>query len=536
MKRKNKTFLLYKASMANEWRLQEMNGFSKSGRGKRTLLMGAVMALIVLIFAGYAAGLAYSLSILGIGDVIPVYGMYIVGIATLFFTVMKTNGILFGYRDYEILAALPVRTASLIGSRFLMMYTVNLAAALVIMVPMGAVYFAMEDHSLVTVIFWTAGALLSPLIPTTIAAVVGAAVMFVSVRMKYASLAASVLGFIAIIAVLALSMQAGQLAEMETDLADLAVMGDTIKNAAVKTYPVCGLFGSAVTAHSFVAFSAFVLLSLGWYAVFLLGISKVYHSIQSALKSHAAKAGYRLGDQRGRTVLQCLCLKELKRFFSNSVFLMNVGIGELLAVMMAVFLLAAGPEKVLDFLQIPFSPAYVQTVNRIAPFAAAGMLSMACTTCTSLSLEGKNIWILKSLPLPAAVVFQGKILANIVFILPGAVLTGLAVCLRTSSGAVQGLSAFFVPFAVGCYAAVSGMYLNIKFPVYDWESETQIIKRSMSSFLGMMNGAMVSLVLGAAACMLPQGMEAAGNAAAVLVSAAAAAFFYRLIVRSAIPE
>ncbi|MEZ3487834.1 MAG: hypothetical protein K1W22_14950 [Lachnospiraceae bacterium] len=54
----------------------------------------------------------------------------------------------------------------------------------------------------------------------------------------------------------------------------------------------------------------------------------------------------------------------------------------------------------------------------IAPFLLAGTFCMMTTAATSVSMEGKEWWLVKSLPLTARVVLDAKILMNLILILP----------------------------------------------------------------------------------------------------------------------
>ena len=61
-------------------------------------------------------------------------------VLSLVTTVYKAPGLLFAFKDYDLLMSLPVRTGSLVASRLLMLYGVNLAFTLLTMVPAWVVY------------------------------------------------------------------------------------------------------------------------------------------------------------------------------------------------------------------------------------------------------------------------------------------------------------------------------------------------------------------------------------------------------------
>ena len=51
-----------------------------------------------------------------------------------------------------------------------------------------------------------------------------------------------------------------------------------------------------------------------------------------------------------------------------------------------------------------------QMLKGILPLILGALIMMTCTTSVSLSLEGKNLWILKSLPITKEEIYKGKML------------------------------------------------------------------------------------------------------------------------------
>ncbi len=70
-------------------------------------------------------------------------------------------------------------------------------------------------------------------------------------------------------------------------------------------------------------------------------------------------------------------------------------------------------------------PNMAEMAARILPFAISALISMSCTTCVSLSLEGKNLWILKSMPIEDITICKSKILMNLTLQIPAALLAAL---------------------------------------------------------------------------------------------------------------
>ena len=81
------------------------------------------------------------------------------------------------------------------------------------------------------------------------------------------------------------------------------------------------------------------------------------------------------------------CIKELKRFFSSTVYVINSGMGVVMAIAFSLAIVVVGPSQLIAY------PGIESILQKIAPFTIA-LISMTCTTCVSLSLEGKMYGLL----------------------------------------------------------------------------------------------------------------------------------------------
>ena len=126
---KSKCFLLFK--------VQFFNQVNVKSKAKTQVMVMVSMGILGVILAIYSYMIGYGLGSMGMAEVIPSYALAITSIVTLFFTAIKANGVLFAYKDYDILMALPVKTSTVIASRFLTMYVLNLIFTALVMVPMG---------------------------------------------------------------------------------------------------------------------------------------------------------------------------------------------------------------------------------------------------------------------------------------------------------------------------------------------------------------------------------------------------------------
>lgn len=174
--------------------------------------------------------------------------------------------------------------------------------------------------------------------------------------------------------------------------------------------------------------------------------------------------------------------------------MLNTAMGSLFT-LMATVALAIGRESIRA---ITFDPQLnLRSYSALMAIAALlTMSSMSVITAPSVSLEGKNIWIIQTMPIKLREVLKAKIALHVVITLPCAF--ALAVC----SSIVFGLNAAdFICVTLSSIVFVLlfaewGLFLNLKMPNLNWSSETTVIKQSMPVFLTMFSGTVVAVALG----------------------------------------
>jgi ABC-2 type transport system permease protein len=113
------------------------------------------------------------------------------------------------------------------------------------------------------------------------------------------------------------------------------------------------------------------------------------------------------------------------------------------------------------------------------------MMSTVFTSSISLSLEGKNFWILKTLPIKAETVMFGKMIFNVLLTLPVAFfalfMAGIALEINFLNLVVMLLYIATLAFL----GSILGSIINLHFPKFNYINETEVVKQSLGALLGM---------------------------------------------------
>lgn len=123
------------------------------------------------------------------------------------------------------------------------------------------------------------------------------------------------------------------------------------------------------------------------------------------------------------------------------------------------------------------------------------IVNMSCTSTVSLSLEGKNQWIIQSLPISSKILFQSKMLFNMIVVLPFSLFCSIVFMIELKVSSILAILFILVSVVTVSFSTVLGMCAAIHFPKFEWENEIEVIKQSASSTMGVFSSMIGYLVL-----------------------------------------
>lgn len=488
---KNKTWILLKAQFLSQSGVNSFLHEKDQKKKNRSVAFAASMVILAFVMVFYSFGIGYGLGSIGLASVIPGCAFTLTSLLVLFFTLFKAGGTLFAFRDYDALMALPVKTSSVISSRFFLMYGWNALFSLGVMLPMGISYCYFVKPQALFYVMWGIAIFAAPLVPMTVATVISAIISAVASRFKHTNVVSILLSFILLIGFLGASMSTGTLNSTQISVKQLAQLGDMISQKMNQSYPLTGLFEKAIHQNDILSFLAFLTISVVWYWLFVKLVSIPYKAINTGLTTHQSKSNYKLQGVQTASPFQALYRKELKRFFSSNLYVLNMGCGAVLMLAASIACLVLGIDQMTQMFQIPnIQPMIV----RVVPFVLCGMLGMTCTSCVSLSLEGKNLWILQTLPVKAATVYKSKMAVNATVLLPCVLLSSLFMSICLKADVLQTLWLFVTPLVFTGFTCAWGIFINLKIPNFTWEAEVTVIKQSMAAMVGLLGTMIIGLL------------------------------------------
>lgn len=445
-------------------------------RKTRALYVGFVLFLVLI--SGVSFIYAYSMGIVlrmfDSIEIMPSLFMAMTSVLVLFTTLFKVKGTLFAFKDYDMVMSLPVSNSQVVASRLILLYSINFVFVLVVMVPVMIAYGILAGPGLNFYIYGIILVLFIPLIPIIIASVLGTGLAYISSGFRFKNLAYILFSFILLIGFMIVPVFLGDSTEAMVEL------GQEINKKVQEIYPLAGIYSKAIIGGEFVSAIIFMAISLLSFWLFSLLVGRVFVRINSSLMSGVAKGNYKLGELKTSSPLKALYLIDLKRYFVTPIYVMNTAFGVVIAFLAGLSL----PFINLDNLS---GQVDLRLLRDFLPMFIGFCMATSSTTMAGISIEGKNLWIKKSLPVSIDLIFAAKILVNLTVLAPiliASVVLGITMGLPFINVLV--LLLMVVVFSL--YISLYGLVINLIFPNLTWTNETVIIKQSTASLISVFSG------------------------------------------------
>jgi len=448
-----------------------------------TILLFGFLILYLAAFFGFMTYAMYdTLSQMGLQKLIPALFIAAASIFVLLTALFSSDGFLYRPKDIQILMSLPVSHTTVLISKFLGMYLYSLISATAVCLPTGIVYLALENSGVLPYIMLILIILFVPLIPLAVGCLLSSLIGLVTRRMKHRNIVTIALSAILFIGYMVFVQNSEGVFEY------LQNNGGKIYDALTKWYLPSALASTALEG-SIADLLFFMLLNALPFVIIFPVMSKFYATIVAACnQTHkSGKFTYRASEKS--TKFSACFKKELSRVLSSATCFMNSCTGILILIVLGIAFTRKGDG---DLSVLADSGDILPMIITLSAILAC---TMASTTSSAISLEGKSLWIYKTAPIDTMTVFKAKTAVNIVLNAPAAIIYGIAFSVYYGFSIPNALVAVILPFASVVYTSIIGIIINLAKPRLDWTSEAQAIKQSSSVVLTMLEGICFTILI-----------------------------------------
>lgn len=383
------------------------------------------------------------------------------------------------FSDTDMLLSLPLKKSDIIISKTVNKYLFDLFFVAVLFLPYVILHQAYTQFSILISVFGLLAVLLLPLLSVGISYIVDFIITHLFNRFKFAKIMKSIFSVLIYLAIMALlliktfsygSVQFGSLDEYFMDR------------------PISYLLLKFVLRQDVMTIIGTIALTV---IPFIIGMLLFSFSFGKSLSQYSAK-DTSLKFNSGKSSFKSLFKKEITYYFGTPAYVINTIIGPIMILALGVIFSVVGLEQAGALFGTTTSST--ESLVTIVGLIFCGATSLTLVSCASLSLEGKNLWILSSTPVNEKVLFMSKILLNILLVSPIVVISSVILTITFSLSIVDFCIICFIPILLNLTLSFGGLIINIWLPKFNWSDEVQVVKQSLATLLTMVFGLVLTLI------------------------------------------
>ena len=464
------------------------SGKKKAGVGKSLLLAFLAVYIIAAFFGMFFALFMAMLEPFFSAGIGWMYFAFLAAAAfglSVISTLFTASAQIFGAKDNELLLSMPIKTPEILLSRLLVILAFEYVFTAIVASPAFILWINGGYAAPAGILFFVIGVLLLPLMAMALSLLLAWLLGVVTSRMRRKNILVLVLSIGFLVAYFIM------VANFQGYLTELVIRGEELARAFQRAMPPFYAFGKSVADGSVIDGLSFMVWAIVPFTMAVILLSVNYRKILTTNRG-SAKTVYKEKAAKAGSAFQALVRKEMAHYWNKPFIILNSSLGSLFMLALSVMIIVKRTDIFL----------YVDQVIPVSgnlPLVALGAVILAFLNTVNnisaslVSLEGKNLWIVKSIPAPTRVVIQSKICTH--WLISGLPCLVASVCVAAvvAVNVVDWLILMLIPQSTGVLIAVSGLAVNLHFPKLDWTNETYVVKQGLSAMITIF-GAMVTII------------------------------------------
>lgn len=487
-----KFFILLKTSFTITFNPKKMFFRQNKPISKTRSITYAVLTLFFIVyFLGLSTMMFYylgeQLSAIGFIDLLIYIAILMYTVLIFVITLFSAQGYLFKSKDLQLLLSIPVTHFSVLLSKFSLLYVYELMFSAIILGPAFYFYLYFTSVSAFGIIGFIVCFLASPFIPLAIGSLLSYFVGLLTRRLRKKNIFTILISIILLIGWF-LFIQSGNAV-----FDYIMKHGETIKSALSRYYFPSEWLLSALKGDLFKT-ALFFLFSIFVVGIIFMLISAKYSDIISIMNTSGVRkkqVKQNFGEEQSSAFIAIL-KKELSFYFSSSNYVLNTIIGPVIMVIAAIALIFTGGD-----LKIMFdSPDLGDFKYLIVAAMLVLTPSISPTTSSTVSLEGKKLWIYKSIPAKTEDILKAKTAVNLIITVPAILIGALLFCIALELTVLDYILFTALGIVFALFFSLTSILINLANPKLDFDNEIVVIKQSASVFIQMLVSFVTVAVIG----------------------------------------
>jgi ABC-2 type transport system permease protein len=455
--------------------------FQINGSKTKKIVLAAVLIYAlasILISSGYMFfTLAESLSQINGLNYLLGYLAIMSLVLPVVMTLFRASGTIFFYKDYDILAPLPIKPREVFFAKLTMMMIWMYALSFIFVLPILFSYFYFAGISLITLLITIVTLIVFPIVPVILMSFISLGIGYISIKFRLGKIFQIVMLFIVLIGIMAFQFILNQSTQ------NVLTGSLTSVSNLSQYYPPLKWFTKAIFENDLLSLLYLVGTHAILFIVFIFGVERISTYLnQRGINRHVSRKTKSAKIIKS-TVRQIMIKKEFNKFFSIPIYVLNAGFG------LVLIMIAAIASQFVDTTEIvTISDALGIDLYIVLALGIGFIITTVYTPAISLSLEGKNFWIIKSLPIKAEEVMKSKIYFNIILTVPVIVISIFLFSISFNISALHSFLLMLISITMSLLISFVDAIVNLYFPKMDFKNETEVVKQSLGAFLGLIVG------------------------------------------------
>lgn len=482
-------------------------------KDKRALLKGLGLGLIILISLLQVLGVyAYMVwqfyqaaAAINVPQMILTLASIVSGLFLLFFGIFYILSTLFLAKDAEFLASLPIKQGSVFISKFLLVLLGEYPFAFFLMLPPVIIYGTATGKGVLYYVLAIICTLLLPMLPLVISSILALFLMNVVARSRRRDLI-TVIGSV-IMMIIVIGGQNYLVSRIPENQQEFII--ELLQNSSAFVEYMGRVFPPSIwltKALSMTGWDAavnlmyLVLASAVFFGVVYFLASLIYQKGAVAQFETLSKPKKTKLTYSGSSHVMAMFKNEWRVILRTPIYALNSLVVIIIAPLMMMFPLFGGNFANDPDIQVIYNLIQNESSQPGLILIVAGIISAFAVInpaiSTSISREGKNIWVLKNIPVKPEVQVKGKLLAGYSISFAASLLAAVATMFSFKLGLGQTIMIIILSAAALIPICAISLLIDLIRPKLTWSNPQEAIKQNMNAVLAMLFGLLFLSVIG----------------------------------------
>lgn len=467
-----------------------LGSLNKAKKGR--YITSALLMLVFLVFFGGSMAMQAVFQahffVREVDPSIPEFAIY-AGIVTsltmsLLFGIMRATTTT-AAKDSDLLLSMPIRKSTVVLSKIITQYFFDAPILIMLLAPTMIATFYFGGIGVAAMVRGLILVLLIPMFSLTVSMLFG--YLFAILREKIPGgnlLTTAVMMLIMVVYIGWTTMSTS----LYTRIADIGAGGAGEIIDAV--WPLHCLTNFVIKGSIFYILLT-LLMIIGPFSLVVILYASRYGRGQYQKKSKNRKLLFAIRSPRA-----AILSAEIKKYFACTLYVFNTAFGPVLMMVFAIAVFVLGPDRVMAGMTEGEGIGILgkEHIGGIFLGIFCFFAAMTLTTASSISMEGKKLWVLKSLPVRTGDIFAAKIYVNLLIFLPAHLIASILVASRLDLSVPEAAAFVLLPAFLNLTMSGGGLILNLLFPKLNWRTEAEVIKQSAAVMLGLLFGLVLAAI------------------------------------------